>query len=254
MGRRSAVTGFGCRIATSSCLLLCTLTTAAFAQAPAARPTRAPSSLHDTISVVQLRVPEKARELFTKALGDFTNGRLDQALQRTNAALAVTQRFPNALTLRGYIELRRQQFEAADADFAHAIEVDPTFTLAFLYHGAALNRLGKYDEALLNLNRYNEVNSTSWETYYEMSKAWMGKHDFEHTLAAVNKSALLGADPEVTSAIHFIRGRALAGLHQYAAARTELQACLTPQTSAGIAGLAREMLTSIDQDTAVAAK
>ncbi|ABF40795.1 TPR repeat protein [Candidatus Koribacter versatilis Ellin345] len=250
MGRRSAVTDFRCRIAVSSCLVVWTLTSAAAAQNAA----RGPSNPHDTISVVQLRVPDKARDQFSKALSEFSRGHIEEALKRADAALAIAPRFPNALTLRGYIKLKQQQYESADLDFVRSIEIDPTFVLTFLYHGAALNRVGKYDEALINLNHYNDINATSWETHYEMSKSWMGKHDYEHTLTAINQASLLGADREVAPAVHFLRGRALAGLHQYAAARVELEASITPQTSAPMIALAREVLSSIDQETAVASK
>ncbi len=230
------------------------LTATAFASDDPNRSAQKPSSLRDTISVVQLRVPEKAREQFMKALSEFGKGRLEEALKRTNAALAIAGDFPNALTLRGYIELHAQQFDAANADFVRSAEIDPGFALAYLYHGATLNRLGKYDEALLNLNHYEDLNAKSWECQYEMAKSWMGKHDYVHMLGSVNRASAMGADAEVGSAVHFLRGRALQGLRQYSAARSELEASITPEASAAMVALAREAIGLIDRETAVASK
>lgn len=211
-----------------------------------------PRTLHETVSVAELRVPQKAREQLSKALACFARHDDTGALQHANATLAIAPDLPNALTLRGYLELRGGAFDASREDFEHALRSDPGFRLANLYLGAALNRLGRFEEAQASLERHAEFDPRSWENAYEMSKSWMGLHDYAHMLQAINQSSDLGGDAQIGPSLHFLRGRALAGLKQYTAARRELHVFLVAQSSGTLSELARELLTSIDQEDTLA--
>ena len=251
MGGRSVVAVFRRRTSISCCLFVFTVAITGVAQ-PSPRNSRSPFG--DTVSVVQLRVPEKARTLFKRALDEFHRNELADSLKHVNAALAVDPGFPNALTLRGYMELTSKDFDAARTDLEHALDADPNFATAYLYLGAALNRLGLYDEALRRLERHTELHPHEWESYFEMSKSWMAKHEYQRSLDTINHASQLGADAEVAAAVHFVRGRALAGIHQYATAKLELQKCLDIQGTGGMADLTRELLTIVDRESAIAAK
>ncbi len=254
MGGRWAVVGIRCSVFSCGVVVCAVVSTSLGQSDSSSRAGHQASAFNSTVSVVQLKIPEKARTELAKGLSEFAKGHLDEAMKHANTALAVAPKFPNALTLRGYIELRQQEFQGANADLAHAIQEDPSFVLAYLYYGASLNRLGRYDEALIALNHYEQLNPQSWESPYEISKAGLGLHDYQRALDAINRASVRGADIEVAAAVHFVRGRALAGLHRYAAARSELEASITPQTTGTMVELAREVLAVIDREAALASK
>ena len=230
-----------------TCCVLLACVTSALAQSPH-------STLGDTISVVQLRVPNKARKELQKALDSFGHSDFDGSLLHVNAALALAPSLPNALTLRGYLELQQSDLEAARADFQQALDADPTFSVARLYLGASLNRLGRYDEALQHLERNRALAPGSWEPYFEISKSWIGKQDYQRTLDAINRASSLGADTQFASAVHFMRGRALFGLSHFPEAASELHKTLELAPTGSIADLARVLLATIEHQTQVAAQ
>lgn len=225
---------------------------AGFAQTPAESDHAAPN--RGTVSVVRLRIPQKARDEMALALASLRHQDPGAARRHANVALALSPDFPDALSFRGYLELEAEQFDDALKDLQRAVAEDPNFGIAYLHLGVALNHFGRFDEALAVLRRNAEFQPNTWQCPFEMAKAWLGKHDYPRSLEAVNRAASLGGGATVGAAIHFIRGNALAGMKQYDSARAELQACLTAEANSGLADLARERLETINRDVTLATK
>ena len=198
-----------------------------------------------TISVSQLRVPERAREEFARAVQRYKKNDVDGTMKALDQAIHLAPDFPGALSLRGYIELMTGRFEACEADLRQALQSDPHYGPAYLHMASLMNHLGRYDEALASLEKDERFQPGSWEVPFEMAKSFLGKHDYAHALDEVNRSYALGGDKAGT-AVHFIRADALYGLKQYEQAGTEIEAFLRAQPTGTLASMARELQGKIE--------
>jgi tetratricopeptide (TPR) repeat protein len=236
------------------CTFLCLLVfpaSAAFAQisskeAPSNIAKEAPIHRQGSVSVARLRVPNKAHEQLMKAAAAYKKNKVNDALHHVNAAIAIAPGgYPEALTFRASIELNLNRFDAAIDDLKQSLQSDPQFGLTYLEMGAVLNHLGRYDEALRNLERSERYDPASWRCAYEMSRSWLGKRDYPRTLEQINRAASLGGDAMMGSTIHFVRAHALAGLNEYRLASVELEMYLSSEPNGKLAAMAREMLDRI---------
>jgi tetratricopeptide (TPR) repeat protein len=207
-------------------------------------PRVAPNSTGAIVSVSSLRIPDKAREQVSKAVARYNKKDFAGATNYLNAALAVAPDFPAALSFRGYVELMTNHFDASESDLRHALQIDPKYGPAYLHIGSLMNHLGRYDEALLNLEKDDQFQPGSWEVPFEMAKSWLGKHDYARALEEVNRSASLGGD-KIGAAIHFVRADALYGTGQYELAGAEVQIFLLMQPTGTLSEMARELSRKI---------
>ena len=197
-----------------------------------------------SISVKQLRVPEKAVSLLGKARQAISKNHLDRAAHYLAKALTVYPHYAEALALRAVLELQGSHFQQAEADANHAIQSDPDYGVGYLVMGAALNCQRKYQDALLPLERAEALAPAAWQGYFESSKALLQLGKYQDALQQVNRAMALekaGNHPE----LHLMKGYAYAGLHTYDAALGELQQYLTQDPGGPYAEDARASLAKI---------
>lgn len=226
---------------------LVAFTSALLAQNPVGtRPVRG------TISVSQLRVPDKARTRLIKAIEAHDHNDEAEARKKVDSALSMAPDYPDALTFRGYLELDARQFDAALGDLQHSLRVDPKYGLTYLHMGSVLVQLGRFDDAIQNLQRFSEFEPQAWESPYVMAKAWIGKQDYARALEATDQASALGADEAMTAPIHLLRGDALAGLKRYDEAATEMNFYLKREPTGQLADMVRALLVKIRSASATA--
>jgi chemotaxis protein methyltransferase CheR len=80
-------------------------------------------------------------DLLTKALGDADAGRLDEAIQSTDALLRTDPLDADAQFVRGVAELQRGNATAAIDSLRRALYVDPGFALAAFKLGRAYDAI-----------------------------------------------------------------------------------------------------------------
>ena len=202
------------------------------------------STIGATVSVSTLRVPDKARDQVAKAVEHYKKSDWAGVTKYLDAALRIAPEYPAALSFRGYVEMMTNKYDAAEADLRHALQLDPKYGPAYLHLGSLLNHSGRYDEALMNLEKEEQFQPGTWEVSFEEAKSWLGKHDYAHALEAVNRSASLGGD-KIGPAIHFVRADALYGLKQYELANAEVQIFLLAQPTGALSDMARELAQKI---------
>jgi outer membrane protein assembly factor BamD (BamD/ComL family) len=175
-----------------------------------------------TVSVQQLRVPEKAASFLAKAHQAMDKRKLDDAAAYVSKALASYPEYAQALTLRAVLEMQHQQYDQAAVDADHAIQADPNYGTGYLVMGAVFNCQKKFEAALRSLARAEALLPNAWQGYFESSKALLQLGKFQQALRQVNKALTLndaGAHPE----LHLVKGYAYIGLRAYGAAVTELE-------------------------------
>lgn len=198
----------------------------------------------NTVSVVQYRIPEKARQEFSKAQDDLSRHKLEDGEKHLERALEICPNYADALTLRGILELSASKVGNAMADLQKAIQSDENYALAYTVMGAALNSAKKFDEALRSLERGETLAPDSWQTYFEMAKAYVGKSDFASAIRQLDRAQSLTPDFPM---IRYVRGFALMRLKQYKDAAAELQAFLEKVQTGPDSDRARELLAQAQQ-------
>lgn len=193
-----------------------------------------------TVSVSELRVPDKARHELDKARDAAKKNNIEEARKRIEKALAIEPKYADALVLRGIIELQDNNLGPASQDFNEALQYDPSSAMAYIGSGAVCNMEGRYDDALRELDRGVALNPTAWQAQFEMARANLGKGDFEAALRNANKAADMA--PADFTPIHVVKGHALLGMKEYSSAVSEFEAFLSKDGQSPDAASVRQEL------------
>ena len=204
-----------------------------------------------TVSVAEYKVPQKARDSFHKAEMAMSKNRPDDAQKELGKALVAYSDYAPALTLRGVLALDAGNAQAALEDFDHAIHSDSGYALAYTAMAAAWNQLSKFDDAIRSADRAITLSPRSWQSYFEMAKAHVGKADNPNALQDLAKAQQLA--PKDYAPMHLVRAHVMLALHDYNGAINELQAFITLAPKDPNAPAARTALEKVKAFTASAA-
>lgn len=193
-----------------------------------------------SISIVQYRIPAKAREEYRKAHEALTREKTEEAGRHLAKALELCPTYADALTLRGVLELNQNDSQAAIADLDKAIKADGNYAMAYMVMGSALNMQSKFDEAIRTLQRGESLAPDLWQAYFEMGKAYIGKSDYPAALRQLERAENIA--PTEYPLVHLLRAQALLGMKQYPEAMTALQAFLQKSPQGPNSEQARKML------------
>lgn len=196
-----------------------------------------------TVSLAQYKVPKKARDQFNKAREAVDARKLNDAGKYLAKALEIHPEYAEALTLRGLMKLEAKQTDAALEDFDHAIKADGAYSFAYLAMGAAYNSAQKFDDALRVLDRGVALAPQSWQGYFEIGKAQIGKGEYAASIRALDKAQEMSANKYPL--VHLVKAHAMLALKQYPDAMGELQAFVDQAPMAPQVGAARETLEQV---------
>ncbi|HZQ91305.1 MAG TPA: tetratricopeptide repeat protein [Terriglobales bacterium] len=203
-----------------------------------------------TVSVSQLMAPKKARGLLEKAQDAMSNGKLTEAWDKVEKALAIYPNFAEALTVRAIIELDQSKTDAALADLQKAINADPGYPMQYLVMGAAFNMLSRFDEAIRTLERGTSLAPNSWQGYYELGRAHLGKAEYKEALKYLNQAEDMA--PRDYAPVHLARANLFLAMKDYPEAMNELENYLKRDPQGPNSPAAREALQDIKAKAFVA--
>lgn len=178
------------------------------------------------ISVTRLRAPGKARAHYNQAFKLFVKNKFSDAEREVEVALRLYPAYPDALTLRGAIQLYLHHFESAERDFQAAIRSDTRYSPAYVSLADLYNSESRFDDALALTEQAATSMPATWNVQYEIARALIGKRQYESALAIAD-SALHAKRPH--HLLHLAKARALLGLKQYSQAKIELQTYLADE-------------------------
>ena len=194
-----------------------------------------------SVSVAQMKIPGKARDAFRKAHEALDRQKFDEVEKQLAKALQIAPYFAEALTMRGLIQLDKGNETAARGDFDAAIKADGGYALAYFTMGALMNRAHEFDNAVRVLDRGLAVSPNSWQGYFEIAKAQIGRADYEAALRSLDRAFDFSRGKYAP--IHLLKGHTLLALRQYEAAMVELEAFLKQAPRDVNAGAAEQMLS-----------
>jgi tetratricopeptide (TPR) repeat protein len=176
-----------------------------------------------TISSAQLRVPEKARNALQKAHNAATKKNTADAARYVDKALQLYPLYAEALAMRAVLE-REKDPDTALVDAMKAIEYDPNYGMGYVALGSVYTALSRFDEAVRSLDHGIALTPASWQGYYEMTRALVGKRDYIEALRHLERACSLA--PKSYPFFHLSKAAIFDGLSITSAAVTELQGYL----------------------------
>jgi tetratricopeptide (TPR) repeat protein len=174
-----------------------------------------------TVSVAEMRVPDKARKEFEKAQEAFGKRKIDDARARCAKALSLAPTYSRALTLSALFDLSDNKLEDAAQKAEQAVKSDYGYSMGYIVLASVYNSLKRYDDSIRTLDRAIPLAPNSWQAHFELSKAQLGKGDFQKALAAIDRAIQSG--PAEYAPVHLVRAHALLGLKAYDQAMLELE-------------------------------
>lgn len=174
-----------------------------------------------TISVVEMKVPSKAKKEYEKAEEAFAKRKLDEARSHCDKALAVAPTYSRALTLSALLNLSDNKLEDAEKQAEQSLKSDYGYAMGYVVLGAIYNTMHRYDDAVRILERGIPLAPSAWQANFELSKALLGKGDYQRALASVDRA--LQTAPAVYAPVHLVRAHVLLALKSYQEAMAELE-------------------------------
>ena len=205
-----------------------------------------------TVSVAEMRVPDKARKEFEKADEAFNKQKIDDARSHCAKALAIMPTYSRALTLSALLDLSDNKLEDAMQKAEQAVKSDYGYGLGYVVLASVYNSLQRYDDSIRTLERGIPLVPNSWQAYFEMSKSLLGKGDYQRALASADKALQLV--PQEYAPIHLLRAHALLGLKSYQSAMAELEKYLGDNPNGSDTANVRKTLADVKAFVATAKK
>ena len=171
------------------------------------------------VSIARLRVPRKARQLYEKAIAAWEKQNSADAQGKVDQALKIDPAFPEALTLRGFMQATDQRWQSAEGTLRASIRSDPNYYAAYVILAGVYNSQGRYDEAQEAAQQAISAGIHNWTVQYEVARVLIGKGEYENALAITDEALR----SKHGSLLHVAKAHALLGLHRYPEAATELR-------------------------------
>lgn len=184
-------------------------------QAPAQESSQA------TISLNELKVPDKAKDLVNKANEDLQHFKIADAEKDTQSALKIAPGFALGHAMEAAIALEQNNLPKAIQSADLAVKLDPQVAYAQFVRAGILNRLKRYSDAKMAAEQGLRVEANSWQGHFELAQALSG---IRNEKDALNEATLAEeAAPKEFAPVHILRIRLLIKRHELSAAKQELK-------------------------------
>jgi TolB-like protein/Tfp pilus assembly protein PilF len=127
-------------------------------------------------------------------------------------ALSLDDSLAEAHTSLAWADFHVWDWTGAEREFKRALELNPNYPTAHVWYGEYLSALGRFDEALPELNRALELNSTAQEI--NLALGYRSYYASQMTQAAEQAQKVLAADSRFVGA-HVLLGRVYLGQSLY---------------------------------------
>lgn len=140
---------------------------------------------------IRLNVVER---FYERGLHHFTRERYDLALADLDEAIARALRNAELYAARGLVALQAGWDADAEADFAHALKLDPTQWIAHYGRGMQAFQQRDYRTAVDHFSRAQQLAPDRAEIYYHRAVAFYELNNIDQALLDMNAAKTLFAD------------------------------------------------------------
>jgi Flp pilus assembly protein TadD len=196
------------------------------------------------VSVLDLNVPENARQEFEKGQTALKENKLDDCVSHLRAAIKLYQAFPQAYTLLGSAYLEQKNWKDATAALRKANELDPKFPDAYLELGAVFNQTKEYPQAETALLKGLELKPEAAGGHYELAKTYWALGRWQDAAPHARKAVI---DMPDLAGAHALLGNIMLRESNAPGALHEYQEYLRLEPNGTMAPGVREMVAKIEK-------
>lgn len=195
-----------------------------------------------TVSIADLKVPDKARNEVEKAEHNLSR-KPEDARKELMKALEVYPKYGKAHMLLGLLNMQQNRIQEATSELETSVQCDPGNAMAFTALAAAYTTQKRYPDAVRALDSGTRLAPASWQTHFEMARAKLGLKDYPAALESASKAEQLCSSG--FAPIHLLKANALIGVRDYPKASVELEEYLRSSPQGPEATEARQTLGRI---------
>jgi Flp pilus assembly protein TadD len=186
----------------------------------------------------------KAQDALDRGLRALGADKLREAQKFVGEAVRLAPGHPDVLYVQGVLCLKQKDFALAQGALEKATQVDPNHARAFAALGMALSDQGKYEEAIVPLEKSLQLDATAdFETHWVLAKAYYQRERYDEALKCSQTAlaASTGKAPEITLLV----AQALTAVGRYEEAAQALREFLQEHGNRPEAGKARRWLEGL---------
>jgi Tfp pilus assembly protein PilF len=198
----------------------------------------------NSVSTVDLNVPENARQEYAKGENALKENKLDASAGHFHKAVHLYEAFPQAYQMLGSIYLQQKNWKDAQACLERAIQLDPKLGDAYLELGAVFNQTKDYPKAETALTRGLELSPDAPGGHYELAKTYWATGRWQE--AAPHAATAVSEFPGL-AAPHVLLGNILLRKNDPQGALREYEEYLRLDPDGPMASGAREMVAKIQK-------
>jgi tetratricopeptide (TPR) repeat protein len=204
----------------------------------------APAGSGNSVSAVELGVPENARQEYLKGESALKEKKLPASVDHFRKAVQFYPAFPKAYEMLGTAYLQQQKWPDAQQALEKAVQLDGGLGDAYLELGAVFNQTHDYPKAESALRRGLELRPDSPVGHYELAKTLWALGRWQD--AAPYASATVETMPDLAAA-HVLLGNILLRKQDLNGALREYQTYLQLEPNGSMAAGSREMIDKIQR-------
>ena len=172
--------------------------------------------------------PPEAREAFAQALKALDEGHAEAALSEFTRAVAIYPRYSGALNQIGMLFYKMNRLDDASVAFLHAASLEDRAPNAYLNLGVALNRRGRYAEAVTVLTNLLEAQPSLTRIRIPLAESLVQIQQWD-AAAEILQQALAeigNLSPEMQSEVRYMLARTMYREERYKSTVRELEKAL----------------------------
>lgn len=132
-----------------------------------------------SVPVSELAIPEKARELYRKAVKELERRKYNKSIEHFQAAIRQYPDYASAYSGMGIVYIQMRQPTLAQAAFEKALLLNPQSAEAHLGMGLTCNDQQMFAEAEKHLLKAQQLTPMDWHVHYELGRAYYGMDQLE---------------------------------------------------------------------------
>jgi len=167
---------------------------------PGEAPPEPPKGADNTVSAIDLSVPEAARKEFDLGQHSLESRDLDGGIVHLKRAIELHDPYPQACTLLGMAYNEQKKWKDAQGALEKAIQQDPKAVEAYFQLGASLNQQKDHAGAAKALNQGLELNPDAPHAaaaHYELARAYLALGQWQDANPHAAKAVAM--QPDVAS-------------------------------------------------------
>lgn len=164
---------------------------------PGEAPPPAPKGSGDTVSAVDLSVPELARKEYDAGQHALESHDVDGGIAHLKKAIELHEQFPQAYTMLGMAYNEQKKWKDAQTALEKAVQQDPKSVEAYFQLGASLNQQKDFPGAVKALNQGFQLNPDAPNAagaHYELARAYMAQGQWQDANPHAAKAVAMQPD------------------------------------------------------------